>query len=71
MGDRYLFSDHVHEPERPSELGANDQLHAAIQDAKRNEVYLVIRNTLNDAGIPFPRSIELAERCIAALKEIA
>lgn len=38
-----------------------------IEEHKRLEAFVAIRETLEDAGVPFLRATGLAERCLAAL----
>jgi hypothetical protein len=44
-----------------------EQGYQGIEEHKRLEAFVAIRQTLEDAGVPFLRATSLAERCLAAL----
>ena len=39
-----------------------------LHDDQREQVYKTIAETLNDSGIPWPRAVDLAERCLKSLR---
>jgi len=41
-----------------------------LQDDQREQVYKSIADTLADSGIPWPRAVELAERCLQSIRKI-